>query len=652
MKPQLIQLAFIFTIALVVALVLVPPFRALLIRLGLVDQPSARRINKKPIPRGGGVAVFLAYHAAFCSWLFLMGGRNTPNYNFTLMAVFGVATLLLLLVGLLDDAFDLKPLMKLAGQIIVFTLMYKSGISLGSVLWFDVPELVDYAITLGWYVIIVNAFNLIDGLDGLAAGLALIGSLGLSICLASRVRILDTVPIVALAGACLGFLRYNFSPASIFLGDSGSMFIGFVLATIPLISGGKSAFLASVGVPLLVMGVPIFDTTLAIWRRSMRAILPSSASNPGKRGLGKIMQPDMNHLHHRFLAMGLSQRQVAWSLYFLSTVMVLVAVGATFFTSRSSGIILIGLLVIFVIMAKHLSNVELWDTGRALLVASHGSKLSRISQALYLAADIVVLLVSWIISFRLALIFSKGFHLVSVFPIFFCCIVSALMWGGVYRRLWGVASARDHAMLVILVFVGSGLGYAVTVLLGLRYYGFYRQMLIFTFLSSIAVLLVRMGRILLKSGMAAVESSRLKENPNSIRTLAYGAGEHLMILDDISSGSELLRRNRVIVGIIDDNPLLRGRFFRGYRIIGGIECAEEMILKSHIDEILILTDNLSQERFQKVMEIAERNKLAVMRLRYSEEAVKASYTLDDAPTSSRNDSGAEEIPHNKENSDE
>ena len=633
MTTQIHHLVLVFLISLVVALLLVPVARTLLTRLGLVDQPSARRINKKPIPRGGGVAVFLAYHAAFLSWCFLMGGKDLAGFDFPLMSIFGIATAFLLLVGFLDDAFDLKPLVKLAGQIVVFTLIFKSGVSLGGVLWFDVPDLVDYVITLGWYIIIVNAFNLVDGLDGLAAGLALIGSLGLSICLASRGRLIDVVPIVALAGACLGFLRYNFSPASIFLGDSGSMFIGFVLATIPLISGGKSAFLASVGAPLLVMGVPIFDTTLAIWRRSMRALLPQAPGVADKHhGLGKIMQPDMNHLHHRFLATGLSQRQVAWVLYFLSTVMVLVAVGATFFTNRSSGIILLGLLVVFVIMARHLSNVELWDTGRALLVASHGSKFSRISQALYLAADIIVLLLAWMLSFHLALLFAQGFHLVSVFPIFFCSIASALMCGGAYRRLWGAASVRDHAILVILVFVGSGVGYALTVLFGLRYYGFYRQIVIFTFLSAISMLLIRMGRILLKAVMAAVESSRLRQDPHSVRSLAYGAGEHLMLLDDITAGSELGRRDRVIVGVIDDNPLLRGRFLRGYRILGGIDCIEDNIGKSHIDEILILTDNLTDEHFERVMEIARRHKLAVMRLRCLEEPVPVSSPAD-APSS-------------------
>lgn len=625
MKPQLLGLLLVFVCAAGVALLLVPPVRTLLTRLGMVDRPGGRRINKRPVPRGGGVAVFVAFHVACLAWLRLAGGKCAPGHDAALAGVFGIATALLLAVGLLDDAFDLKPSVKLAGQVVVFTLVYKAGVSMNGILWFDVPGPVDYAFTLGWYVFIVNAFNLIDGLDGLAAGLALIGSLGLAACLASRGKLPDAVPVVALAGACLGFLRYNFSPASIFLGDSGSMFIGFVLATVPLMSGGKSAFLASVGVPLLVMGVPVFDTMLAILRRSARAMLPdASAGSAGRRGVARIMRPDMDHLHHRFLAAGMSQRKAALSLYVLSMTMVAAAVFATLFTSRSTGIVLIGLLVVFAVMARHLSDIELWDTGRALLAVSrHGSKLVRVSRALYLVADMAVLAVAWWASFHLALLFSRGFRFVSVFPIFFCCIELAFVACGVYRRLWGVASSRDHAMLVALVLAGSGVAYAVVVLLGLRYYGFHRQMVVFTLLSAFLLLVVRMGRVLLKRVMAMSESSRLKNARKATRVLAYGAGEHLALVDDISAGSELLKRGRVIIGVIDDDPLLRGRFFRRYRILGGIDVLEENVVKYRIDEILILTDNLTAGRYARALDVAGRHKLAVKRFRCFEENIVA-----------------------------
>ncbi len=597
-----------FAISFLFVLLLTPPFRRLLIRVGMVGQPSARRINKKPIPRGGGVVVFLGFILSYFAWIFLMGGRGILGDAYEQRLLFSLAGLLLLLVGLLDDAFDLKPLMKLAGQVIVATLLFLSGVKLGDVLPFDIPEALNYVLTLVWYIIIINAFNLIDGLDGLAVGLALIGSIGLGACLIGRGKALAAVPLTALAGACLGFLRYNFNPASIFLGDCGSMFIGLILATVPLVSGGKSAFVASIGVPLLVMGVPLFDTTLAIWRRSIRAAIPSA--DPSEHGLGRIMKPDMEHLHHRFLAMGLSQRQVALTLYVVSTIMVVSAILITLFSDRTTGIILIGAVLVFAIMVRHLSLVEFWDTGRAFLYASHTSLFERIIQPLYLVGDIAALALSWVASRKLAFVYAEGLDLISVFPIFFAGIILAMFIAGNYRRIWRVGNPSDYGALVLSITIGWGIGFAFCVLLERRFFGFNRQSFIFLLLSLVLMLLARMVRILVSTGMAATESARLRTDPLAFHTIAYGAGEHYQILALISRGSDLGHRRRHIVAVIDDDPLLRGRILNGAPIVGGVETLEDTILRVGANELFITAD-LLPEHLEQAMEVAAKHNLTV-----------------------------------------
>ena len=610
MPRELYLLVLPFLMGAALVLFLVPPVRTVLMKLGLVDQPSARRINKKPVPRGGGVA--LCAGTVCTDLLWRMATRSyAPWTSPEQYRMFLLASALIVFVGFIDDAFDLKPLLKLIGQIAVALLLYASGISLGEAVWFDVPPLIDCAITLGWYVIIINAFNLIDGMDGLASGLALIGSIGLAVCLIGRGKINDALPLVILAGGCLGFLRYNFNPASIFLGDCGSMYLGLVLATVPLLTGGKSAFLASLGVPLLIMGVPLFDTVLAIWRRSMRAMIPNAE---GRHEFARIMKPDMEHLHHRFLSSGLTQRRAAWALYVMSLVMVLVAVGASFFSNRSTGIILIGTLVIIAIMVRHLSRVELWDTGRAFLTMSKTSRFAKFLTPFYVFADIAVFILSWIGSFHIAFPFVRNLHLVSVFPLFVSATMFAMLMTGVYRRVWNRADARDFAVIVASVVGGWIVGVSAAIILDIRYDGFNRQTAVFLLLALLPVLLIRIGRLLVANIMVSSETLRLIWDKKSRRCVAYGAGERYNMLDLSLRGSLLGSRNTVIVALIDDDPLLRGRIVHGQKVLGGIHEIDEIIRVYKPDTILI-TALLEPENHARVLDAAKRFGLAVIEWR-------------------------------------
>ena len=610
MPYQLLQLFIPFLIAAALVLALVVPVRAALTKLGLVDQPSARRINKRPIPRGGGVALFAGTLLTALLWR-TVTQSYAPWASSEQYKMFVVASALIVFVGFIDDAFDLKPVLKLIGQIAVALLLYASGISLGDAVWFDVPPVIDCAITLGWYIIIINAFNLIDGMDGLASGLALIGSVGLTVCLVGRGKIGDALPLVILAGGCLGFLRYNFNPATIFLGDCGSMFLGLVLATVPLLTGGKSAFLASLGVPLLIMGVPLFDTVLAIWRRSMRAMIPDA---DGKHEFGRILMPDMEHLHHRFLSTGLTQRRAAWALYVMSLVLVLVAVGTSFFSSRSTGIILIGTLVIIAIMVRHLSRVELWDTGRAFLSMSRTSRFAQILIPLYVLLDILIFVFSWIGSFHIAFPFVFNLHLVSVFPIFLTTTMSAMLVTGVYRRVWNRADARDFTILIMANVCGWVAGVAAAIIFDLRYDGFNRQATVYLLLSLLPTLLIRIGRLFVASFMSSSETMRLEWDQKAHRCVAYGAGEHYNMFDVSLRGSLLGARTSYVVALIDDNPHLHGRIVHGQKVLGGIADIDK-IVRVYKPDTLVITAVLEPENRARALDAAERLGLAVQEWR-------------------------------------
>ena len=297
LTSSLLRYALAFGLAALLALTLTPAMRWLARRIGMVDHPDERRIHTKPTPRGGGLAVFAAFNLTLGCLVWLGWGDFSLMFSPSWMLLFLSVSSLLAAIGLLDDMFSLKPWFKLAGQVAVAAILYANGLSFSAFFSTTYPAWINCAVTIIWIVGVINAFNLIDGLDGLATGLALIASLGLAITMVFRGMSGAAIPYLVLAGACLGFIRYNFNPASVFLGDTGSMFLGLTLAVLPLMTASKQELLASLGVPLLMLGIPIFDTMIAIWRRSIRAALPGPVSIGSRRI--RLMQGDTEHLHHR-----------------------------------------------------------------------------------------------------------------------------------------------------------------------------------------------------------------------------------------------------------------------------------------------------------------------------------------------------------------
>ena len=607
-----LKLFVVFALAMVAAFYLTPPVAKLLVHFGVVDKPSKRRINTKPIPRGGGIALVLAFFISVSIAYWGMWPDGPAVLSRDDRHVVLLASGLLIAVGLLDDVFGLKPFLKLLGQLIVAALLYSTGLCVGLILPFDVPCWLDCLLTLGWFALIINAFNLIDGLDGLASGLAFIGALGLSICLLIRGKPIAAMPLFALMGACLGFLRYNFNPASVFLGDTGSMFLGFVLALVPLVAGGKAALLASIGVPLLVIGVPLFDTVLAVWRRSIKAQLSPDG------GLSQVFLPDMEHLHHRFLSSGISQRGVACTLYVIAAVMVLMAVGITVFSDRSTGVILVGAVIVFGIMSRQLSRVELWYTGTALRKSFH-SKAKRLLVPAYVVCDILVSFAAWWGSADLAMIPHikfRGLWYLSVFPVFFAAIFG-MMWAfQIYHRMWSKSQVRDYIALVTAVFTGWVVAYAIVTLAFSRYPGFWRHATVFLLLVMPLSLVLRAVRVSINSMLSVSEDNRIVDKKNSRRIIVYGAGERFSMFDLQRTGSLLGRRNFNIVGVIDDDPLKFRRLVHGYKIAGGIEEVEKLAHSSNANAILIAAD-LPGERMEKLLAVAREWKIEILRFDHS-----------------------------------
>jgi UDP-GlcNAc:undecaprenyl-phosphate GlcNAc-1-phosphate transferase len=326
--------------------------------LGALDRPGTRKVHREPIPRIGGIAVFGGFIAGllFAAWGTGTGVDLVPNEFNVYWGGLALAATGMLLVGLFDDIWGLAFYWKFAAQITAAVFVWSCGFRIES-LTHPLGGTIDLGmlslpLTLLWIVGITNAVNLIDGLDGLATGIALITSLAVAVIAFARSELGVTAASVALAGSLLGFLRFNFNPARIFLGDSGSMFLGFVLAVTAVRGSQKGPTAVAILVPLLVLGLPLLDTGAAVVRRLYRLGLRGAKTDGAFRhvltNFREVFLPDRGHIHHRLLEVGLSHRWAVLVLYAFGGLFALCAFVLVFFKSAWIASLLLAVLAALV----------------------------------------------------------------------------------------------------------------------------------------------------------------------------------------------------------------------------------------------------------------------------------------------------------------
>lgn len=302
-------------------------------RIGAVDHPGPRKVHCEQVPRIGGLAVFAGFLTAVCFAAFATGyvGKFPEGGYYWVTLALGAGAMLVL--GFVDDLVGVRWSGKFAAQIAAALAAWLAGFRIESLSfpWFDLspgPGAASLVLTVGWIVFVTNALNLIDGLDGLAVGSAIITCTTVAAIALVSGKVAVTGVTVALLGSLFGFLRFNFNPARIFLGDSGSMFLGFVLALVSIYGSQKNTTAVAVIAPVLVLGLPIFDTAFAVSRRTVRLFRQHRASDgvvQFARNLSVLFLPDRGHLHHRLLDLGLSHRGAVIVLYGFASALASVA---------------------------------------------------------------------------------------------------------------------------------------------------------------------------------------------------------------------------------------------------------------------------------------------------------------------------------------
>ena len=572
-------------------------------RFGLMDLPSDRRVHSKATPRAGGIAIWVVFVAAVTIFDFI--GLFTPEAGDGRLVGFLTASGILLIVGVFDDRGGIPALLKLGGQVLAAAVFWVLSDSNKDVLaGFPIPPWLDLIVWVAWIVLLINAYNLIDGLDGLCGGLAWI-SLGGILLAAQALDIAgDRIDqVVIMMAAIMGFLVYNRSPARLFLGDAGSMILGLFIATVATDLVGKRTVGAVVLLPIAVAGVPLFDVLLAVWRRSAKRFVKKLT---GGSATG-LFEADKEHLHHRLLSRGWSQRKVAEVLQVGAAALTILCFLPLLIGSSGWALVLPVLFIGGVFFLRHVTSVELIQSGNAIQLALRGPGTGRKRRVVYMALDVVLLCLAWglafFTSFKVSSDDEAWAFLLSYGVAQLLGAVGVLHLVGTYRIIWRRALLVEMATVFwTLMALGLGVGILVAVSSeGIQSAWIVMTMaLLGSLLSSIAVLVPRaLGPYVSQLAIRSVHSDT---GSKGNRVLVYGAGDlGVLFLDYLASRTRSMEMAE-LVGFVDDDQQACGRVLRGFRILGDGADITRIVQERGIDEVVVAIEGLSPEFISDLQE--------------------------------------------------
>ncbi|MCB2225680.1 MAG: hypothetical protein KQH53_03300 [Desulfarculaceae bacterium] len=566
----MIPLIISFAVALASAALLTPVVILLARRWGWVVQPREDRWHRKPTAVYGGVAIYLAFLVSF----FILG-RPGPSS----MTLVGCASAMFV-IGLVDDILDLKPQVKFLAQLIVATVAVALGLSFKLLPWpwLNVP------LTLLWLVGVTNAVNILDNMDGLSSGVALVAGSMLSVI--SFMRGFPEMGFIAagLAGAAGGFLIYNFNPAKIFMGDCGSLFLGFTLAACTIMgSGGASPLTLSLLIPVGVLVVPLFDITLVSFQRSTHG--------------RSIAQGGRDHSSHRLVFLGMSERKAVLVLILISLAGGLGSLLLQYVSTLVAVVILAMAMVVFIFFGVFLGGVKVYDANARPAHRWQSPVLGRLvlykKQLLQIMVDLLLISAaysaSWLLRFEGHLNQDQMYLLTHSLPMVLGVKLLALWVFGVYRGEWRYVSVHAMIQLAKAVLVGSVLA-VLMVLMLYRFEGFSRAAVIIDFF--LCFMFLAGCRFLLRVFSESV--SPKKGTP----VLIMGAGDGgAMLLRELKNNPAL---PYVPVGFVDDDPAKRGLEIHGISVLGNRHDLPGLIKRQQVQRVFIAILSSPDDKFEEV----------------------------------------------------
>jgi len=578
-----------------VSVLLVPICRAAAVRYGYVARPREDRWNRRHVALFGGVAIGLTMLLVS-----LISGAALQ------LPVLITCSMMMFVVGFVDDVKTLKPSTKLVAQIALASVLLFFDYRLN---WFE-SVTVDMACTLVWIVGLTNAFNLLDNMDGLCAGIALIAAAALA------AGLLQTAPagggappevklLVGLIGACAGFLVYNFHPASVFMGDSGSLLLGFTVSAATLTTQSESLaarpdVISIVAAPVVVLLIPIFDTTLV----TMSRLLSGRSAAQGGR----------DHSSHRLVAIGLSERNAVAVLWLLAATGGAIGFWLDYFQRGWAALAAAVFLISMVLFAVYLFSIRVYEEGDARVEQGTLTPLlvdlvykRRVAEVLL---DLMIASACYYAAYRLRFEdpeeFMKNFgNFTSSFPLVVGVQMVAFFIVGVYRGVWQHFGLTDALVITRGIFFGV-VTTQLFILYVYRFFSYSRT--VFAIYAVLLLISMTLARASLRLAGGFIQRQR----QSGRRVAIYGAddGGTLALSQLARLGDEQLR----VLGFVDDDPRRIGARIGGYPVLGNVSALELLISTHSVDLVVVATPQVAPERLHNLQTLCRTNGVSLTRL--------------------------------------
>lgn len=571
------------------SIILTPIIKRIAIVNGYVAKPRQDRWHKKETALFGGVAIFLSFIIPYIIFV----KPTVENLTIILCSIFIFG------LGIFDDIVHIKPYTKLIGHIIVAALLTSFGISINIVPY----KIISLPLTILWIAGMINAFNLLDNMDGLSAGIGAISGIILFLFSFLNGNPLMGLPALILAGSLIGFLRYNFNPAQIFMGDCGSMLIGFILATITLQGSWKEPthLMMMLAIPILVLTVPIFDTLFVSIMRRVNA--------------RRVFEGGKDHLSHRMVVLGFSERKSVLALYIISLFFGGISV-LSMFVSHLITLMLVLLGVVGLLyFGVFLGKVKVYDNkdAKALIKKNGNVVLNNMilhkRRILEVAVDFILICVAYISSFLLryegVLTHEAQELIVKSLPAVLIIKYIVFFKFGLYRGIWRYVSVLD-LINVFKAVTSASIASVIFVLFVWRFQGFSRAIFIIDWL--LLFVFLAGARVMERIYKEIFDQASLKGK----RVLIYGAGD---------AGEFILREiknNKILhyepVGFLDDDDEKIGRRIHGLSILGSRLDMERIVRHKDVHEIIIAIPSLDRVILEEIVDFCNKMDIGYKRI--------------------------------------
>lgn len=565
-------------------------------KYGLVAKPRLDRWHKKPTAMYGGIPIAITF------WI-IVSLFAELNQETTIVLI---GSTFLFLIGLIDDIFNIKPYQKLLGQITGSLFIISNGLLLN---WTE-STLINSIITFFWIIGITNAINLLDNMDGLAAGISTIAAIVIAVSFYEIGQYNNLLIIAGFIGALLGFLVFNFNPASIFMGDAGSMFIGFFLSTFILLNqaaGRSRSILSVITVPVLTLFIPIFDTVFVTILRKLSG--------------RKISQGGRDHTSHRLVALGLSERKAVLLLYGLAAIAGILAILARSLEFTQSLALIATFSVLLIFLGIYLAQVKVYEEQTPQnTIFSFIIDISYKRRIFEIFLDFFLISISYYVAN--ILIFGaieddkvKWESFLMTLPAIIIIKLLAFLLTGIYRGIWRYTTLSDSITFAKAVTTGSVLCIIFLFFFSDSQENLRAVIILDAILLFIALVASRLSFRLIRQILPHQSKS------NCRKVLIYGAGDGgEMILREIYNNPQL---NYLPVGFIDDDPTKQGKTINGLKIFGSNGILSQVCKESNIQEIIISCKQLNPENLLRLKKFCKETGITLKKAELKIETIES-----------------------------